>query len=205
MDGRIHLDIPVVVEGKYDKAHLSGLIDAPIITTDGFGVFSNEERLALIKKLGGRGLVILCDSDGGGRTIRSHLRGMLGGIKTYDLYIPETEGKERRKAHRSKAGLLGVEGIDSDVLRSVFSAFAEAHPELCGGDERDKSTVTAALLYSLGLTGGENSAAKRARVCAALGLPKSMTANAFAEAVSIVSSEEEIRRLAETADGYENA
>ena len=28
----------VIVEGKYDKIKLSGIIDAPIIQTDGFGV-----------------------------------------------------------------------------------------------------------------------------------------------------------------------
>ena len=35
----------VVVEGKYDKITLENVIDAFILTTDGFGIFKNEEKL----------------------------------------------------------------------------------------------------------------------------------------------------------------
>lgn len=195
----IKLDIPVVVEGKYDKARLSGVVDATIITTDGFAVFSNEEKRTLIRKLGQRGLIVLCDSDGGGRLIRSHLRGMLDSVKVYDLYIPEVRGKERRKQKNSAAGLLGVEGIDSDVLRGIFEAFAAAHPELCGSGASDgsgrRTQITKSMLFSLGLNGTPSAGARRAAVCAELGLPREMTANAFAEAVNLISSEEELRKI----------
>ena len=40
----------VIVEGKYDKIKLSGIIDAPIIQTDGFGIFKDKELQKLIKK-----------------------------------------------------------------------------------------------------------------------------------------------------------
>ena len=33
----------VIVEGKYDKIKLSSIIDAPIIQTDGFGIFRDKE------------------------------------------------------------------------------------------------------------------------------------------------------------------
>lgn len=195
----IKLDIPVVVEGRYDKARLSGIVDATIITTDGFAVFNNEEKRALIKRLGQRGLIVLCDSDGGGRLIRSHLKGMLDSVKVYDLYIPEVRGKERRKAKTSRAGLLGVEGIDSCVLRGIFEAFAAAHPELCGASVADDSggrmKITKSMLFSLGLNGTPSAAERRAAVCAELGLPREMTANAFAEAVNLISSEEELKRI----------
>ena len=34
----------VIVEGKYDKIKLSGIIDAPIIQTDGFGIFPKPKK-----------------------------------------------------------------------------------------------------------------------------------------------------------------
>lgn len=47
----IHLKEALIVEGKYDKIKLSSLTDSLIITTDGFGVFKNKEKLALIRSL----------------------------------------------------------------------------------------------------------------------------------------------------------
>lgn len=192
----IRLSIPVIVEGKYDKARLSGIIDAKIITTDGFSVFNNEEKISMIRLLGKNGIVLLCDSDGGGKTIRSHLKGMLG-IPVYDLYTPEITGKEKRKRKASKGGVLGVEGIDSTVLEKIFVSFAAAHPELTDdGTVQIKEEITKYDLYSLGLNGTDGAAEKRASVCRALGLPASMTANAFCEAVNMISDIAEIRRLA---------
>ena len=52
----IRLNIPVIVEGKYDKARLSGVIDAVILPTDGFGVFRSREKQTLIRRLGQKAL-----------------------------------------------------------------------------------------------------------------------------------------------------
>ncbi len=202
---KIRVSIPVIVEGKYDKAHLSSIIDALIIPTNGFGVFKNEEKRALIRRLGQRGVIILCDSDGGGKVIRSHLKGTLGGITVYDLYTPQVEGKERRKEKSSKEGYLGVEGIDSDVLRGIFLRFAEAHPELCGGSGASVDSavsgssgggeITKSLLYELGLSGGEGSSILRDRLCEKLGLPRGMNANALHSALCMISDAGELCEL----------
>ena len=40
----------VIVEGRYDKIKLSSLIDAPIIETNGFRVFSDKEKQNLIRQ-----------------------------------------------------------------------------------------------------------------------------------------------------------
>lgn len=191
----IKLTIPILVEGKYDKIKIKSVVDATVLATDGFGIFNNVEKRALIRRLGKNGVVILADSDGGGRVIRSHLRGMLGGIPVYDLYIPQIEGKERRKAAPSKAGYLGVEGVPAEILREIFEKFAAAHPECCGenGTAAEKSGITNAQMFELGLTGKDNSAALRDNVCRRLGLPTGMSAKAFAEAVNLVSGYEEIR------------
>ena len=194
--GKIKLKLPVIVEGKYDKAHLSSVIDAVIVTTSGFGVFKNEEKRALIRTLGKNGIITLCDSDGGGKMIRSHLRGMLGGIPVYDLYTPQIEGRERRKSARSAEGYLGVEGVPADVLRGIFEKFATAHPEAIeSGEVADapvRAPVTPALLYELGLSGGEGATAKRDALCLRLGLPRGMSAKALCEAAGMISSAEEV-------------
>ena len=195
---KIKLKLPVIVEGKYDKAHLSSVVDAVIIPTSGFGVFKNEEKRTLIRTLGQNGIIMLCDSDGGGKIIRSHLKGQLQGIKTYDLYIPQIKGKERRKSAPSKAGYLGVEGIDSDILRSILTTFADSHPELTedGGKVKEKSVITSAVMFELGLSGGDNSQSKRDQLAKSLGLPAGMNSKALCEALNMISDADELEKLA---------
>ena len=68
----------IVVEGRYDKNTLSQVVDAVIVTVNGFSVFKDQEKLALLRRLGKeRGLIILTDSDGAGFVIRNHLRSVL--------------------------------------------------------------------------------------------------------------------------------
>ena len=199
----IRIMVPVVVEGRYDKAKLAGIIDGTIVTTEGFGIFNNAEKRELLRKIGANGLIILCDSDGGGTVIRSGLKGMLEGIRTYDLYIPQVPGKEKRKRKNSKEGYLGVEGIGNDVIIRAFEALLKKHPEL--GPDRQEDTVATdagkdktidtAFLYEAGLNGTEGAAARRDDVCRKLGLPSGMSAGAFCEIAEIVSSREEILGL----------
>ena len=62
----------VIVEGRYDKIKLSSIVDAPIIETNGFRVFSDKEKQSLIRKIADtRGILIMTDSDGGGFVIRN--------------------------------------------------------------------------------------------------------------------------------------
>ncbi len=41
----------IVVEGRYDKIALEPLVDTAIFTTDGFGIFKNKEKLALLRRV----------------------------------------------------------------------------------------------------------------------------------------------------------
>ena len=41
----------IVVEGRYDKNTLSQVVDTVIIETRGFGIFKDEERLSLLRRL----------------------------------------------------------------------------------------------------------------------------------------------------------
>lgn len=189
---KIKVGIPVIVEGKYDKIKLSSVIDAHIVTTDGFGVFKNAERVRLIKKLAENGIIILTDSDGGGRIIRSKLCSSVPADKIYNLYVPRVEGKEKRKSAPSKEGVLGVEGIDADVLRTIFSDFVSRHSfsgEKCSGEE-----ITMADFYERGFTGTEDSRKKRDNFALSLGLPPGMTANSLLSAVNVLMNKEEFKK-----------
>ena len=68
----------IVVEGRYDKNTLSQVVDTVILETAGFGIFRDEETLALLRRIGAkRGLILLTDSDGAGFLIRHYLKGAL--------------------------------------------------------------------------------------------------------------------------------
>jgi ribonuclease M5 len=51
----IKLKEAIIVEGIYDKIKLQQIVDATIITTDGFGIFSDNEKMQLIRRLPKRG------------------------------------------------------------------------------------------------------------------------------------------------------
>ena len=86
----------IIVEGKYDKIKLDSILDADVITLDGFGIFRSEEKRSLIRRLAKtRGVIVLTDSDSAGRVIRNHIKSTTGGEGVTDLYIPPIEGKEK--------------------------------------------------------------------------------------------------------------
>ena len=41
----------LIVEGKYDAAKLSGLVDGLILTTGGFSIYRDREKRELIKEM----------------------------------------------------------------------------------------------------------------------------------------------------------
>ena len=49
----------VIVEGRYDKIKLSSIVDAPIIETNGFRVFSDKEKQSLIRKIADNGSCVI--------------------------------------------------------------------------------------------------------------------------------------------------
>ena len=200
------IDRPVVVEGKYDKIKLASLFSAAVITTEGFGIFKNREKLEYLRRLAsnGKGIILLTDSDGAGLVIRNYLRTCLGeGCRVTHLYIPQIGGREKRKEKPSAEGTLGVEGMEAELLRKLFAPYlteedsedpsgeAETEP---GGPERegDKGSekplrqVSKTDLYSDGLCGGEGSAEKRKTLCRLLGIPDNLSSNALLEAINLL-------------------
>lgn len=187
MSERIKLTMPVVVEGRYDKIKLQSVIDGIIITTDGFGIYKNKAKQALIRKYAETtGIIILTDSDGAGFQIRNSLKSCIGNGRAVNVYIPDIFGKERRKDKPSKEGKLGVEGIDPDILREAFEKAG-----VTGSKAERTLWADKQRLVSDGLSGGDNSSELRKKLCMKLGLPERMTAKALLEALNTLLSEEE--------------
>ena len=196
----IKLKQAVIVEGKYDKAKLSSLVDATIVTTDGFDVFRDREKLAYIRALAEKnGVIILTDSDAAGFRIRAHIAGAVDPEKITHVYIPDIFGKERRKTQPSAEGKLGVEGMPAGVL---LDALRRAGVAVEGQDApapaKRAAPVTKAELVEGGLSGGPDSAGRRRRVLAALGLPARMNANAMLSAINALYTRGEFLAFLET-------
>ena len=190
---KLPIPYPVVVEGKYDKIRLSNIIEAQIIVTDGFGVFRKEEKRLLLRRLAAASpLIVLTDSDGGGKIIRSHLSGILPKDKIIPLYIPQIKGKEKRKEKPSAAGTLGVEGMEDSLLYDLFLPYAMEGDPLTRAAENPLSKVD---FFEDGLTGGANSTRKRDELAVKVGLPRGMSANALLEALKLLVTYEEYLTL----------
>ncbi len=192
MSEKMKISLPIIVEGRYDKSTLSGFVSADIIATDGFAVFNNKEKQALIRRISKNGVIVLTDSDGGGKQIRSFLSGIVPKDKLHHLFIPKIEGKERRKPHPSRAGTLGVEGMKKELLLSLLSPFASASDR-----KKDGKMITKLDFFEDGLSGTDNSSERRAALCRELDLPDDMTANALLGALNLLLSYEEYKKIAE--------
>lgn len=190
MKKKLKIDRPVVVEGKYDKIKLDSILDATIITTDGFGIFKNKEKQTFLRRAAeAKGIITATDSDGAGLVIRNFLNGIIPKDRIAHVLIPPTVGKERRKLSPSKEGTLGVEGIDADILRRLFLPFAENEESGDGGCENTKK-LTVARLYEDGLVGADNSAERRVALAKSLALPTNLSTSALVDAVNILGGED---------------
>ncbi len=181
----------VIVEGKYDKIKLSSVIDGLIITTDGFSVFKDKEKTALIRQLAeNQGIIILTDSDSAGFKIRNYIKGCTQNGKITNIYIPDIFGKEKRKTTPSKEGKLGVEGIPVDVLKEAFEK-ADINSE--NTENPNKEMITKAMLYDDGLVGKDRSEEKRKKLQKKLSLPEMLSVNSLIEVLNGLFSLEEYR------------
>lgn len=188
---RLRLREVVVVEGKYDAIALEAVIDGLIIATDGFSVFSDNEKKDLLRELGRRrGLLILTDSDAAGFAIRHYIEKIAAGCVVKHAYIPAVQGKEGRKATPSKEGTLGVEGMPLPVLRA---ALQQAGIEECGAKTGEEITYT--HLYRLGISGTAGSAVRRRELLNRVGLPQRLSKKALCQVLSSLYSYQELQTL----------
>lgn len=186
----------IVVEGRYDKNTLSQVVDAVIVETAGFGVFSDREKLNLLKKLAGaRGLIILTDGDGAGFVIRNYLKGAIDKSLIKHAYIPDIQGKEKRKGSHSKEGKLGVEGMRPDILIDALrkaGATIDDKESPAAGEVRIGKTD----MYNAGLSGKPGSIAKRQVLMKKLDLPERLSPNALLDVLNALMTRDAFLTLA---------
>ena len=192
----IKLDRPVIVEGKYDIIKLSNIIDALVIKTDGFGIFKDKEKQALVRRLAcEKGIIVLTDSDSAGFMIRNFIRSVVPADKITNVYIPDVFGKEKRKTEAGREGKLGVEGMTEAILLEAFGK-AGVLCEKSEGTER--RLITNLDLYEAGLSGRNDSKAKRKALLKSLALPERMSTSSLVKILNtFVTYEEFIKKVEE--------
>ncbi|MBQ8372255.1 MAG: DUF4093 domain-containing protein [Clostridia bacterium] len=181
------INMPIIVEGKYDKNALMQIFDATVIAVGGFGIFNSKEKQALIRKISKDGVILLTDSDGGGTQIRSFLKGIIPKEKIFNAYVPMIKGKEKRKAKPSKAGLLGVEGVGREVLEHTLAPFVSDGGRANFCVKKSNKMITKVDFYLDKLSGADNAAARRDALAVYFELPTAMTAPALLEALNIIT------------------
>lgn len=199
MREKLHTNRVIVVEGKYDAARLAGITDAAILCTDGFSIYTDPERQKLLKQLAAaNGLILLTDSDAAGFRIRNFVTNIVGADKVLQAYVPAQKGKEKRKAEPGKEGLLGVEGIDSELLYDILQALladadkTDAPPP---AEEIPRREITYTDLFTWGLSGTEGAAERKAALLKQLGLPPRLSKKAMVQVLNRLHTWEELDAL----------
>ena len=189
----IRIKEAIVVEGRYDKNTLSQIVDAPILQTNGFGIFRDKAQMDLLRKVAeNRGLIVFTDADGAGFVIRNHIKSAIPGKYLKHAYTPDILGKERRKATPGKEGKLGVEGMRPEI---ILDALRKAGAIIEGEEAAPRNQINKQDLIELGLSGGADASAKRLALLKKLGLPERMSANAMLQALNLLYSLEELTAM----------
>ncbi len=181
----------VIVEGKYDKIKLSGIIDTVIIETDGFAVFKDKEKQKLIRFLAEkRGIIIMTDSDSAGFKIRNFINGITKSENIKNVYIPDVYGKEKRKTEVSKEGKLGVEGMKTEI---IMSALQKAGVLCDENDKKQSREITHTDFFEDGISGGENSSEIRKNLAKELELPEKISTSALLKIINVYMTYDEYK------------
>ncbi len=191
----IKIDKPIIVEGKYDKITLENVVDALIISTDGFGIFKNKEKCRMIKALAEKnnGIIVMTDSDYAGAQIRAYLKNIIGNSPIINVYVPCLEGKEKRKAVKSKQGLLGVEGMSREIIIKAL----EKSGVTAGETINPRPKITKTDLFNVGLSGSVDSTLKRKALLKYLELPETLSPNAMLDVLNNILEPNEFFEVAE--------
>lgn len=183
----LNISIPIITEGKYDRDKILKVANAFVVCTNGFGIFKDESLQKFIKNLAKEnGIIVLTDSDGAGLNIRSKINSILPKDKVFNIYIKQTEGKEKRKSNPSKEGFLGVEGMDCTYLSSILAPFDSKANNI-----KENISLTKTDFYFLGLSGKSNSSLMRQDLCKELSLPTNISSNALLKTINMLFSIDE--------------
>lgn len=183
----------IVVEGRYDKNTLSQLVDGVILETSGFGIFKDEERLALLLPLAGqRGIIVLTDSDGAGFVIRNFLKARSRPGRSSTRISPTSTARNAANAHRGRRASSGgghaSRGAGAGPARAGApfwrkgrgSAWRQPRP----GDHQGRSVRS-------GVSGAPGATQRRQALLRSLALPEHLSANALLPVLNALYSYEE--------------
>lgn len=188
----------LLVEGKYDAARLSNLVEGTILTTDGFRVMKDRALQELLKQLARKqGLIILTDSDAAGFKIRHFVTGLVGAAHVLQAYVPAIPGKEARKETPGKEGLLGVEGVPDALILQALQDALKAAPATEEKPQTDEQPITYTDLYEWGISGTANSAERRRSLLRQLGLPPRLSKKELLQVLSTLYTRDALARQLE--------
>ena len=188
----------LIVEGTYDKIKLDSIVDTLIVTTDGFKIFSDKQKIDFIRTLAQkRGIIVLTDSDRAGFIIRNYIKQGINESDIKHAYIPDIFGKEKRKNAPSKEGKLGVEGIDKQIIiDALISAGASVIGDEANNTQAPKTRpITKLDLYNDGFSGKAESAQKRRALLKHLNLPERISPNMLTGALNSLLSYDEYKEV----------
>ena len=184
----------IIVEGIYDENKIKQLVDATVITTNGFRIYKDSKRIEMIRRIARtRGIIIFTDSDRAGFQIRNYIKNLVGNKNVKHAYIPDIKGKEKRKNAPSKEGFLGVEGVSDEI---IIEALKTAGVTECEQPE-DIRSITKADLFADGLSGGKGSHELRSRLLEKLELPARISANMLIDVLNILYGYDEYKNMIE--------
>jgi len=169
----------IVVEGRDDETNVRNYVNANIICTHGFGI--REETIEIIKKAyETTGIIIFTDPDHAGETIRERLSKL----------FPDAKQSFLTKSQALKGNDIGIENANGDdIIASLKSASCI--------ENKMNPVFTTDDMYMLGLTGSEDSASKREKVGAILGIG-SANASTFLKRLNYMKiSKEELAKACE--------
>lgn len=196
----IKISKPIIVEGKYDKITLENVIDGLIIPTDGFGIFKNKEKRDMIRSLAKRfGIIVLTDSDSAGNMIRAYIKNIAPDCEITNVYIPCIKGKEKRKKHSGKEGVLGVEGMTQETIIKALKKSGVTSSVTTSSSRK----ITKTDLYKSGLSGKTRSTDKRKALLKSLCLPENLSPNAMLDILNTILSYEEFSEAVECLNNEE--
>lgn len=184
----------IVVEGVYDQNKINQLVDATVITTNGFRIYKDKKKIELIRRFASKtGIIIFTDSDRAGFQIRNYVKNLVGNKNVKHAYIPDIKGKERRKSEPSKEGFLGVEGVsDEIIINALKSAGVTEQKPL-----HDIKLITKTDLFADGFSGGANSKLLRDRLLKKLELPTRISVNMMLDVLNCIYSYDEYKNMTE--------
>ena len=198
-DTMITIKEAIIVEGIYDKMKLEQFIHGVIIPIHGFSLLNDKQHMELIRQMAKkRGIIILTDSDRAGFLIRRKIQSCIPSEQIKHAYIPEIQGKEKRKRSPGKEGLKGVEGVPKEIIIHALKTAGCIMEDLKEEQTVTKDSgqpITKLDLFRDGLSGGKDSKKFRIALLKELNLPSRLTSNTLLDVLNTLFTYEQYKEV----------